>query len=163
MGEALRSEEILAEWSDAEMAMAAATYHLRHLSQAWKPILSTDMLNRSLCYLIDVTLTLFLDQVAKATDISSSACSFVYTLFEKATHDLQILLGDSGSKSDSREWDRFSAVGRFMDMSIADIEVALSDGVFRSVTGPELVRLVMSCFDDTPKRRALLKVLSSNP
>lgn len=160
MGEALGSNEILAEWSDAETALSAGLYHLRHLSQAWKPILSYDILNRSMCYLVDVMFTLFLDQVFKASDISSSACSFVHSLFQKTTRDLEVLL--DGDKSGSRVWDRFSAVGRFMDMSIADIQVALSDGIFRSVTGPELSRLVTSCFDDTPKRRILLKLLASN-
>jgi protein transport protein DSL1/ZW10 len=160
MGEALRSNEILVEWSDAEKALSAALYHLRHLSQAWKPILSYDILNRSMCYLVDVTFTLFLDQIAKATDISSSACAFVFSLFQKATHDLEVLL--NGDTSGSRVWDRFSAVGRIMDMSIADIQVALADGVFRSVTGPELSRLVTSCFDDTPKRRMLIKTLAAS-
>jgi len=75
-------------------------------------------------------------------------------------HDIEALLG--GDHSGSRVWDRFMAVGRVMDMSIADIQVALSDGLFRSVTGLELSRLVTSCFDDGPKRRSLLQSLSSN-
>jgi len=162
MGEALRSDEILAEWSDAETALEAGLYHLRHLSQAWKPILSYDILNRSMCYLVDVMFTLFLDQVAKASDISASACQFVHALFLKATHDVEALLDNGGDTSGSRVWDRFSAVGRFMDMSLADIQVALADtSMFRSVTGPELSRLVTSCFDDSPKRRALLKTLAA--
>lgn len=160
MGEALRSEEILSEWSDAETALSASLYHVRHLSQAWKPILSYDMLNRSLGHLVDAVLTLFLDQVDKASDISSNACSFIHSLFQKATHDLEIIL--EGDTSESRVWDRFLAVGRLMDMSIGDIQVALSNGLFRSVTGPELSRLVTSCFDDSPKRRSLLKTLAAN-
>lgn len=160
LGEALRSDEILAEWSEAETGLQAGLYHLRHLSQAWKPILSYDIWNRSMCFLVDVMFTLVLDQVARATDISANAAQFTNALFQKATHDLDALL--EGDKSGSRAWDRFMAVGRVMDMSIADIQVALSDGMFRSVTGPELVHLVQSCFDDGPKRRALLQTLSSN-
>lgn len=162
LGEALQSNEILAEWSDAENAMEAAKYHLRHLSQNWKPVLSNDIFSRSMWYLIDVTFTLFLDEVAKAADVSSGACSFIHSLFAKATHDIQVLLGDHGNLADSRVWERFSAVGRLMDMSLADIQAALADGVFRSVTAPELVRLVTACFDDTPKRRSLLQTLANS-
>ena len=160
LGEALGSDEILAEWSDAESALQAGLYHVRHLSQAWKPILSSDIWNRSMCFLVDVLLTLFLDQVARAKDISASAAQFANALFRKAAHDLDGLLG--GDKKNSRVWDRFVAVGGVMDMSIADIQVGLADGMFRSVTGPELSRLVTSCFDDGPKRRTLLQLLSSS-
>jgi centromere/kinetochore protein ZW10 len=157
---ALRSDEILAEWSEAETALTAGLYHLRHLSQAWKPVLSYDVFNRSMCYLADVIFTLYLDQLMKATDISANASGFVSTLFQKATHDIGELV--SQDKSGSRVWDRFSAASRFMDMSLADIQAALGDGVFRSVTGPELTRLITAAFDDTPKRRNLLKLLASN-
>ena len=58
-------------------------------------------------------------------------------------------------------WDRFSAVGRFMDMSLADINVALSGGVFRAVKAQELSRLITATFDDSGKRRALLHALAS--
>jgi Centromere/kinetochore Zw10 len=160
MGEALRSEEILTEWSDAETALEAGTYHLRHLSQAWKLILSNDILNRSLCFLVDVMFSLILDQIGKAKDISSSACQFVHTLLLKATRDVSVLLDEK--TSNCRVWDRFAAIGKLMDMSIADIQVALSDGLFRTVTGVELSRLVQSCFDDSPKRRQLLKLLDLN-
>lgn len=160
MGKALRSEEILQEWSDAETALQAGLHHLTFLSKAWRPILSIDILNRSMCYLTDVLLTLFLDQLTKAQDISTSGCHFVNSLFHKALSDLDVLL--DGNMSQSRLWGRFSVVGKVMDMSLADIQVGLSDGMFRSLTGVELSRLITSCFDDTPKRRALLKTLSTN-
>jgi centromere/kinetochore protein ZW10 len=160
MEESLRSDEILAEWSDAEAALTAGVYHVRHLCHAWKPVLSYDVWNRSICFLADVIFSLFLDQVAKAKDISLNACQFLSTLFQKASQDLGELV--EGDKSGSRLWGRFSAVGKFMDMSLADIQVALSDGVFRDVTGPELSRLLKSCFDDSPKRQNLLNLLSAN-
>jgi centromere/kinetochore protein ZW10 len=157
---ALRSNEILAEWSEAETALTAGIYHLRHLSQAWKPVLSYGVLNRSMCYLADVVFTLFLDQLTKAADISANASSFVSTLFQKATHDIGALINQD--KSASSAWEHFVAVSRFMGMSLADIKTGLGDGVFRSVTGPELTRLIMAAFDDSPKQRELLKLLASN-
>ena len=161
LGQSLRSDEIVAEWSEAENATNAGLYHLRHLTQAWKPVLSYDVLNRSVGYLADVLFTLLLDQVSQATDISANACQFVGTQFEKVINGVDELT--DSDKSGCRLWNRFWAVGRFMDMSLADIQVALSDGVFRHVSGPELSKLVTSCFDDSPKRRNLLKLLSSNP
>lgn len=160
LAEALKSTEILEEWSEAETALTAGLYHLRHLSQAWKPVLSQDILTRSMWYLSDVIYTLFLDQVTKARGISPSACQFVSTLFAKACSETaQFADGDT---SGSRVYDRFSAIGRFMDMSLSDIQVALSDGVFRSVTGPELSHLISATFNDNPKRRALLDLLASH-
>jgi centromere/kinetochore protein ZW10 len=163
MGEALRSEEALAEWSDAETALTAGIYHIRRLHQTWKPpMLSHEIYNKSIGYLVDVMLDLFLDQIfAKSvTDISTGACQFVHSLFQTATHDLEALSVDV--KSFSRVWDRFWAVGAFMDMSLSDIHVALSDGKFRSLTGAELSRLLVSCFDESPKRAALLKMLMAS-
>ena len=49
-----------------------------------------------------------------------------------------------------------------MNMSMSEIQDGLSNGMFRTVTGPELSKLITSCFDDTPKRRALLHLISSN-
>jgi len=160
LAEALRSDEIVQEWSDAEVALEAGVYHMRHLLQAWKPVLSSDVFNRSMCYLADVIFTLYLDQVTKATDVSESASHFVSSLFQTAAKQIEELV--EGDMSGSRVWDRFSAIGRFMDMSLADIEIALSDGVFRSVTGQELTRLIKATFDDSPKRHHLLKILASN-
>jgi centromere/kinetochore protein ZW10 len=158
LGKALSSNEDLAEWSDAETALEAGLYHLRHLAETWRPILATDILNRSMSFLADVMLNIFLDQLSKANDISTAASQFVNTLFSKAIEDLSMLLNPSRS----RVWDRFIAIGKFMDMSLADIQVALSDGVFRNVTAPELSKLVTACFDNSPKRKQLLQSLSSS-
>lgn len=162
-GEALRSDDIVVEWSDAEAALAAATYHLRHVYQAWEPILSRDILSRSMWFLADVIFTLFLDQVTKAKDISMNAGQFVRTLFQKATHDIQTLLGgEDADTSKSRTWDRFTVIGRLMDMSLADVLVALSDGMFRSVSGPELCHLITATFQPSPKRQQVLDLLASH-
>jgi protein transport protein DSL1/ZW10 len=137
LGESLRSDEIVAEWSEAEIAIKSGLYHLRHLTHAWKPILSHDILNRSVGYLADIIFTLLLDQVAKASDISANACQFLVTQFEKVNNDISELV--DGDKAGSRLRDRFLAV-----------------------SGNELSKLVTSCFDDSPKRRNLLKLLSGN-
>ena len=160
LGKSLRSDEVLAEWSEAETAIAAGLYHLGHLTKAWRPVLSYDVLNRSIGFLADILFSLLLDQIAEASDISTNACQFVNTQFEKVSTDFHELV--DGDKSGSRLWDRFSAVGRFMDMSLADIQVALSDGVFRSVSGQELSKLVVACFTDSPKRQDLLRLLATS-
>ena len=49
-----------------------------------------------------------------------------------------------------------------MDMSLADITMGLSEGVFRSVTGAELSKLVCAIFEDTEARKRLLRLLESN-
>jgi hypothetical protein len=133
LGQALRSNEILQEWSDAESALRGALHHLRKLHQAWKPVLSQDILHGSMWYLSDVVLTLLLDQVGSAKDMSTSATQFVSSLFASASQGVLALADNDGSGS--RALDRFQAYAKFMDMNLADIEVALSDGVFRSVTG----------------------------
>jgi hypothetical protein len=133
LGQALRSNEILQEWSDAESALRGALHHLRKLHQAWKPVLSQDILHGSMWYLSDVVLTLLLDQVGSARDMSTSATQFVSSLFASASQGVLALADNDVSAS--RALDRFQAYAKFMDMNLADIEVALSDGVFRSVTG----------------------------
>ena len=57
---------------------------------------------------------------------------------------------------------KFHAVGEFMDMSIADINVNLSEGTFREVTGVELSRLVTAVYEDSDKRRQLLNLLANH-
>ena len=113
--------------------------------------------------------TLLLDQVTnKATDISESACPFVSTLFQRGSNGVSEILGGSTNQtsknlavSSCRVWDRFHAVGRFMNMNLGDVQIALSDGLFRSVSGPELARLIVATFADSPKRQKVLALLSS--
>ena len=168
-GYALKSNEIVVEWSDAtETAYNAGLYHLRHIYQNWvPPILSHDVFNRVIGHLIDVFFTLYLDQIAKATDISAVACPFLHTFFQKAIYDLDLLWQTCPNTNQSKQyysrvWDKFVVIGQFMNMSMSDIQQGLSNGLFRTVTGPELTKLITSCFDDTPKRRALLHLISSN-
>ena len=116
LGQALKSDEILAEWSEAETALTAGLYHLRHLSETWVVILSHDVFVRSIGHLADALFTLYLDQVTQATDISESACHFVCALFKKATSTLEELL--QNDKSGSQVWNRFEAIGKFMDMTL---------------------------------------------
>jgi centromere/kinetochore protein ZW10 len=157
LGETLLSNESVAEWSEAETALTAGIYHLRHLSQAWRPILSQQVFSRSMGHLADAIFALYLEQVLRVSDISQSGCHFVRALFEKASRSTMALLNDD--TTGSRLWDRFTAIGSFMDMSLADIETALAQGVFRNVTGPELSRLITATFADTEKRRNLLRLL----
>jgi len=158
-GDSLRSDEILAEWTEAETALTAGLYHLRHLSETWNVILSHDVFVRSVGHLADAIFTLYLDQVTKAKDISESACHFVSALFQKATSTLNELL--DGDQSGSVVWNRFFAIGRFMDMTLMDIQAGLADGFFRSVTGQELSRLINATFADGPKRERILQALAS--
>jgi len=165
LDKALRSEEIVAEWADAESALNAALYHLRHLAQTWKPVLSYDMFQSTIGYLADVMFTLFADQVLKAKDFSTDACQFVHQLFGKALDSVfDLLKGGPAFVVDKnvRTWNRFQAIGRAMDMSLNDIEAALSDGVFSSVTGQDLTKLIQAAFDDSPRRQELLRLLASS-
>ena len=158
-GKALASDESLHEWSEAETALAAGIYHIRHLVQAWKPILSAQVFCRSVGYLADAIFSLYLNQVHQASDISSSGCNFCAALFARATKEIGRLM--ENDTSGSQVWEHFDAVGKFMDMSLSEIEAALTNGVFRQVGGQELSKLIKAAFDDTPKRRALLNVLSN--
>jgi centromere/kinetochore protein ZW10 len=158
LGESLRSDEIVSEWSEAEAAVAAGLYHLGHLNKAWRPVLSYDVLTRSIGYLADVLFSLLLDQIMKASDISTPACQFVNAQFEKVVKEVDNMT--EGDRTGSQLMDRFFAIGRFMDMSLADIETNLSEGLFRSISAPELSKLIMACFNDSPNRKKLLKLLS---
>ena len=187
LSKALRSTEIVAEWADAETALNAALYHLQHLAQQWKPVLAQRMFHSTLGYLAHVLFTLFLEPVLAAPDLSTDACEFVHDLFGKALDRVQTLLQVSSSASQSSTgagaasfssswngnkeeeddgvvamvptWNRFKAVGQFMDMTLNDVEVALSQGVFASVTGQELSRLLMAAHDESPRRQELLKLI----
>ena len=154
LGKALRSNEILAEWSQAEMAIAAAVTHLRQLSQAWKPVLSYDVFHRCLCFLADIVFTLLLQQLLAATDISTTACQFVHTAFGQFERDAPITDWRA-----SRVHGKFMACRQCLDMSLSDIRLALSQGVFQQVSGQELSKLVQATFDPSAKRQELLQLL----
>eukprot|EP00539_Tryblionella_compressa_P000977 CAMPEP_0178742426 /NCGR_PEP_ID=MMETSP0744-20121128/5672_1 /TAXON_ID=913974 /ORGANISM="Nitzschia punctata, Strain CCMP561" /LENGTH=298 /DNA_ID=CAMNT_0020395375 /DNA_START=247 /DNA_END=1143 /DNA_ORIENTATION=+ len=162
-GPALQSDESLHEWSEAETALAAGIYHLRHLAQAWKPILAPSVFLRSMGYLADVVFTLYLDQVAIATDISPSACQFTSALFHKATVDIAGLLGTPQDPTKfSMEWGHFEAVSKFLELNhLSQVEQALSSGVFQNLGSQELAKLIQATFGDSPQRRGLLNGLAS--
>jgi hypothetical protein len=186
--QALSSNEPVTEWDDADTALRAALYHLRHLSQAWKQVLARDVYHMSMGNLIDLVLTLFVDPVLKAGDITESASRFVHSLFLDATRGAaDLFLVDSASehtdhvsqttnetstdfrqqrnfqvaKKYSNLFDKAQAVGQFMCMRLDEIQRGLEEGVFRSVTARELSHLIIAAFDDSRKRAALLNELAS--
>jgi hypothetical protein len=170
-GKSLASNESLHEWSEAETALAAGIYHLRHLSQAWKSVLSAEVYGRSMGYLADVLLALFLRQVLSATVISPTASAFVCGLFRKALDDLRpiILSEDTQNRTTQKpnavalEWDRFTAIRHCLEMpTLSDVQTALSRGVFRSVVGQELARLIRAKHpQDSRERNHLLNQLAT--
>jgi hypothetical protein len=161
-GKALRSDESLQEWSEAETALAAGIYHLRHLTQAWKPILSSSVFLRAMGYLADVLFALYVNQMLGATDISRTAGQFASALFYKATSDIvQVMGGEKYASKYVMEWGHFQCVGKFLGMNnLAQVEQALSSGVFSHLESQELSGLVQAAFDDTPHRQSLLNSIS---
>ncbi|KAL7465659.1 hypothetical protein ACHAXS_005977 [Conticribra weissflogii] len=87
---ALSSNESVTEWDDAETALRAALYHLRHLSQSWSQVLSRALYHLSMGNLVDTVFTMFLDPVLKASDITDPTSRFVHSLFWMLEEELQI-------------------------------------------------------------------------
>ena len=172
-GQSLRSDESVHEWSEAETGLAAGIYHLKHLAQAWNPILSKPVFLRSMGYLADVLFSLFLREVTtNGTTISRSAKQFASTLFRKAAFDVHGLLFEGKQQHQQQhqddptkyalEWGRFEAVGSFLDLDqLAQVEQALSSGGFRNLESAELAKLVTATYKDAPQRRALLNCMAS--
>jgi centromere/kinetochore protein ZW10 len=167
--ESLGSNEGVIEWTEAETALTSGIYHLRHLSRAWKPVLSHDVYGRTMGSLVDTLYKLYLDKIIGAKDISEEATHFVSALFRDAVRSTSEFFGSpqdlvEATKEVSRYcslYHKFTAVGKFMDMTLTDINMGLSDGTFQSVSSAELTALVVAAYSDTPKRRSLLQLLRS--
>lgn len=168
--EALGENEGVVEWTEAETALQAGLYHLRHLSQSWWNVLSYEVYSRAMGNLVDALYSIYLHEVMQAKDISESACHFVWSLFHdaiKGTAELfAIKEGFDESLNEATKycklWKKFNTIGEFMNMSIADINVNLSNGTFREVTGPELSKLVTAVYADSERRRKLLQLLAKH-
>ena len=180
--QALGSNESVTEWDDADTALRAALYHLGHLSQAWKPVLSRGVYHMTMGNLVDLVLTLYLDAVIKAEDITESASRFVHSLLLDATKGTaEMFIVESLDNSNHINMDsddiqqqrsqlackycslfgKAQAVLKFMAMRLDEIERGLEEGVFRSVTAKELSHLICAAFDESAKRTALLNSLVS--
>ena len=180
--QALGSNESVTEWDDADTALRAALYHLGHLSQAWKPVLSRGVYHMTMGNLVDLVLTLYLDAVIKAEDITESASRFVHSLLldaTKGTAEMFIVESPDNSNHINMDSDdiqqqrsqlackycslfgKAQAVLKFMAMRLDEIERGLEEGVFRSVTAKELSHLICAAFDESAKRTALLNSLVS--
>ncbi len=176
---ALSSNESVTEWDDAETALRAALYHLRHLSQSWSQVLSREVYHLSMGNLVDTVFTMFLDPVLKASDITDPASRFVHSLFLDAGRGAADLFSLGPTLTDvtrmplmmekklstvskySVMFNKLQAVGGFMVMRLEDIQRSLGEGVFQSVTARELIQLISACFDESEKRSSLLNVLAS--
>ena len=163
---ALGSTDSVIEWNDAETAQSAGLHHLRNLSHVWKGFLSHDVYSRAMGYLVDAILGLFLDKIFQAKDISEEACDFTSQLLDTMTQGvvdffMEVTLEEA--KKDAsiycRNWDRMNAVETFLKRTLVDITMGLSEGLFSSLTCPELSSLVVAVFQDSEKRRSLLKLL----
>ena len=181
--QALASNESVTEWDDADTALRAALYHLRHLSQTWKSVLSRGVYQMTMGNLVDLILTLFLDPVLKAKDITEPAGRFVHSLFLDAARGTAevFLVGTPGNndanvdhratnnmeqhfqlaKNYSTMFDKLRAVGQFMCMRLDEVQRGLEDGAFRYVTARELSHLLISTFEESVKRNEMLNVLAS--
>jgi hypothetical protein len=166
---ALGSNESVVEWYDAETALSGGLLHLRNLSRVWKGFLSHDVYGRAMGFLVDAMITLFLDGIFQAKEISEEACNFTGQLLSTMTRGVIDLFLESPmtleeAKKDtsiySRNWDRLCAVEKFLSMSLVDVTVGLSDGTFTSITAPELSRLVVAVYQDSEKRRSVLKLIN---
>jgi len=169
LGAALHSHESLLEWSEAETALAAGVYHLRHLAQSWRPILSRRIFSQSMGHLADVILHLFWKQVVVVPTINRlitpNARHFLLGLFRQASQDLKELFVNPKPErcleDCTIEWGRFEALVQFLDMPhLAQVESALATGVFRHVAAPELSKMIQMTFGDSAERQTLLHSLS---
>jgi len=132
--------------------------------------------------LVDLVLTLYLDAVIKAENITESASRFVHSLLLdaiKGTAEMFIVQStdnnnhiniDSDDVQEQRSqlankycslFGKAQAVGKSMAMRLDEIERGLEEGVFRSITAKELSHLIRAAFDDSAKRTALLNSLVS--
>ena len=133
--------------------------------------------------LVDLILTLFLDPVLKAKDITEPAGRFVHSLFLDAARGTAevFLVGTSGNnnanlndhatnnmerhfqlaKNYSTMFDKLRAVGQFMCMRLDEVQRGLEDGAFRCVTARELSHLLISTFEESVKRNEMLNALAS--
>ena len=161
----------MVEWTDAETSLTAGLYHLRHLSQNWNSVLSYDVYNRTMGCLADSLFTLYLNKVFAAKDISVAGTHYVGSLFHDALRGVTEIFVNSAASSheaakEAKKFsaleDKFSTVGKFMDMSLQDISSGLSAGVFRETTGVELSRLVLAIFEDTEARARILHLLGTS-
>lgn len=176
---ALCSNESVTEWDDAETALRAALYHLKHLSQSWSQVLSREVYHLSMGNLVDTVFTMFLSPVLRASEITDPASRFVHSLYLDAGRGAANLFSYGPISTDSTPmmpmteeksstvskyavmFNKMQAVGRFMVMRLDDIQRALGEGVFQSVTARELAHLISACFDESEKRSSLLNALAS--
>jgi centromere/kinetochore protein ZW10 len=178
--QSLSSNDSVVEWDDAETALRAALYHLRHLSQSWSQVLSREVYHLALGNLVDTIFTLLLDPIFAAKDITDAASRFLHSLFLDAARGCAevFLVGESStthpaiSPAETNQqikvavkysmlFEKLQCIGQFMTMRLDDITRGLEEGVFRSVTGKELTHLVTATYDESAKRNDLLKVLAS--
>ena len=168
--DALRENEAVVEWTEGETALQAGLYHLRHLSQSWWNVLSYEVYSRAIASLVDRLYSFYLEGVLKAQDISEPACHYISALFRdtiKGTAELFAINEEFDHSLNEatkycKLWRKFHAIGEFMSMSLADINVNLSEGTFREVTGVELSHLVTVVYEDSEKRKKLLNLLSKH-
>ena len=169
---ALGSNESVSEWDDAETALKAAIHHLRHLSQAWKKVLSRNVYHIAMGNLVDTVFVLFLEPVMKAFEISDPASRFVHYLFLEAVKSSAELFRTDDSSEDAEglfkvaathavEFEKIKAVGQFMLMRLDDIQRGLEEGKFSCIKAKELSHLVAAAFDESEKRRSLLNSLNA--
>jgi centromere/kinetochore protein ZW10 len=168
---ALGSNESVSEFDDAEEALKAALHHLRHLSRAWKKVLSRNVYHIAMGNLVDTIFVLFLEPVLKASEISDPASRFVHYLFlEAVKSSVEVFRTDDNCVENEEvllkvaakhavEFEKVQAVGQFMLMRLDDVQRGLEEGKFRCVKAKELSHLIAATFDESEKRRSLLNSL----
>ena len=170
---ALGSNEAVSEWDDAETALKAALHHLRHLSKAWKKVLSRNVYHITMGNLVDTVFVFFLEPVLKASEISEPASRFVHYLFlEAVKNSVEVFRTDETVDDDVEglfkvatknavEFEKLQAVGHFMVMRLDDVQRGLEEGKFGCVKAKELSSLIAAAFDESEKRRSLLNSLTT--
>mmetsp|Transcript_8064 Transcript_8064/g.19508 ORF Transcript_8064/g.19508 Transcript_8064/m.19508 type:complete len:872 (+) Transcript_8064:37-2652(+) len=145
----LQSNESLHEWSEAETAVAAATYHLKHLQQAWQNILSKDVFAPAMGELANVVFEAFLKALlVQDLSISPTANQFLASLFGKALKDIGEFFQDSKETPSEccDEWDRFVCIVKFLEThSLSELKDSLAMGVFLYLTSRDVKIMLVAC------------------
>lgn len=69
---------------------------------------------------------------------------------------------ESPAKHCSPHWERVDLIDRLLTMSLVDIDAAYSSGKLLVLAKPELRKLVVALFTQSPKREALLKRIAQD-
>jgi hypothetical protein len=144
-----------------EAGAGALLGHLERLSAQWLGVLQEEVYGKVMGQLLDAVFREAMSPLLEAELISAVAASEIYRIFKTLQRARSLLPSLLNIKVMCASYAKFCALTDMLEFKLNDIADGVNKRKFVDFTPLEMIKLVRSLFEDTPRRQTLIQGLEA--